>query len=522
MCGIAAYLSPNVPERQDVIRRVLARISNRGEADLQMEIDEFAHGALGCNRLAVMSQRHAKQPIRSRDGTLMLVYNGEVYNHRALASTESTSGTLAHHGDAAAILSTLARGVGPSLGELDGMFALVWHDFRTGYVYLARDRYGIKPLYYAQTNDAVFVASELKALAPEPTIREVREVQPGHLYTIAPKKQGEFQITESRFASFLVDYQAAPLTLPALRDAIEHAVEACCDCQHRLGVYLSGGIDSSAVFSAASRLGCRPVALILSGRGGVDSPHAVALAEDLGEDLIKSNVPEETELFERLDETIRIVESFEPNVVRQSSVQFFISQLARQAGVKVVLCGEGADELFCGYPEFTKTEDDWITTRNAFLGDLYRTQLQRVDRMSMHFTTEVRVPYLCKRVSDLALASRDKADFVGYSGSRPIVKMCLRNALAGVIPDRWRLRPKVVLSEGVGLGGNDPLTGMFAKLAASRITADELNEIQMSFPEWRIGSREEALYFLRFHSLGYSKAHSLRRRVTANRIHSYI
>nr|VFK04117.1 MAG: Asparagine synthase [Candidatus Kentron sp. H]VFK06977.1 MAG: Asparagine synthase [Candidatus Kentron sp. H] len=203
-------------------------------------------------------------------------------------------------------------------------------------------------------------------------------------------------------------------------------------------------------------------------------------------------------------------------------MQRIIAGAAKDAKLKVILCGEGADELFCGYPDFTASGEQWKHLRIEFLADLNRTQLQRVDRMAMHFTTEVRVPFLDGRLVKAVLRERRENAFLNKNSGAVEAKTILREALYGVVPDMARLRPKVVLSEGVGLRGNAPKDGLFAKLAGKTIKPAEAMEIRHAFPEWNLTSSEDAYYFREFHRLGYSKAHFMQRRVRANVLHSFI
>jgi asparagine synthase (glutamine-hydrolysing) len=216
---------------------------------------------------------------------------------------------------------------------------------------------------------------------------------------------------------------------------------------------LSGGLDSSGIYALAKRYHNDVVPLILDRDGSSDGLAAKRLVSEIGGFPEVGTCPNEDELFDRVHDTIRIVESFEPNLVRQTSIQRHIAALAVRRGIKVILCGEGADELFCGYPDFWPSGDQWHALRIAFLRDLHRTQLQRVDRMSMWVTTEVRVPYLAVPVVALALANRRRHSFLDDTEAPAANKQLLRDALQDVLPEWARVRAKVVLSEGLAFGG---------------------------------------------------------------------
>lgn len=147
--------------------------------------------------------------------------------------------------------------------------------------------------------------------------------------------------------------------------------------------------------------------------------------------------------------------------------------------------------------------------------------MQRVDRASMSVTTEVRVPYLCNEVIEIALSIRERNEFLLESeSSGRDNKRCLRAALSGMIPDWIRFRPKVVLSEGLGLGSNHPTNGMFSEYAKDAITESQFREIQNEFAEWKLKTYEEAYYFSIFKEFQYTKASFMKQRVRANLVPS--
>jgi asparagine synthase (glutamine-hydrolysing) len=475
----------------------------------------------GTNRLAIVSSQDSKQPIDSSNREITLAFNGEIYNYKSFwRNDELRINRACDDGDGPTVAEVLAiRGEG-AIRDLDGMFALLWVDHRSSVLYAARDRVGIKPLYYAWADDRVLFASELKSLVAEETVHEVQEVEPGTVLalristTCRPvflRERRYFDFRESR----------SPREPGELLQALDESVKLQCAYSGRIGVYLSGGVDSGGIYGLAKRHAASLVPLILTRSGGPDGEFAIRQSKELGDDPVIGRCPSEYDLFSSVRETIRVSESFEPNVVRQSSIQLHIAKLAVLAGVKVVLCGEGADELFCGYPDFLNRCEDWQDLRLSFLQGLERTQLQRVDRASMSLTTEVRVPYLCNDVIEIALSIYDRDEFI-LEGAEPgrDNKRCLRAALAGLIPDWVRLRPKVVLSEGLGLGSNHPSKGMFSQFVHASITESHFLEIQMQFSEWHLKSPEEAYYFSIFEDFKYSKAKFMTRRVRANLVPS--
>ncbi len=523
MCGLVAIFGGDPRNVDAFVRRLLSRLAHRGEPDKQNEMASWSGVCMGANRLALTSAVDGTQPIPSDGSAVAIVYNGEVYNARALADrARLDAAALDRWGDGFAVASLIERDGLRAVADLEGMFAFVGIDLRTKRGFAVRDPLGIKPLYYARVGGRVIFASEMKALAPEADVAEILEVPAGSCLELTWEDPLRAEILGTTEYFSLTPMPENPsLTPPGLFAALRKSVEQCAHYSGRVGVYLSGGVDSGAVYALA-----RPhrdmVALVLAGPDGtgVDVRAARRLVGELGGRHVEVACPTEDDLFESVAETIRVVESFEPNLVRQSSVQRCIAALARREGCKVVLCGEGADELFCGYPDFQTPGAEWEALRTAFLRDLARTQLQRVDRTSMHETTEVRVPYLNRAVVEAALGVRDVHRLV--SGERLGVsnKLLLRESLRGHVPGWLRLRRKVVLSEGVGLGGNDPARGLFSRQAEAAIPRNEATGIVAAFPEWSLQSKEEAYYFRIFANHGYAKARFARRRVRANTVAS--
>lgn len=520
MCGIVALIpSCAFPEnRTRAFRRALIAIAHRGDGLFQNESLEFRGCLAGANRLAFTSGR-ARQPAESADGRFKVLLNGEIYPFHGLSSPSGENIS-----DTQAIANFLMRNPIERVMELDGMYAIAVIDTQLGLLHLIRDRFGIKPVYYSLHDGSFMAASELKSIIQLNYFIELHHVEPGELVTL---DIDNIRITKRIKVDMLAPSQDIECSsrserVDALKKALLDSVANQTRDGHLYGIYLSGGVDSSAVYACALAAGANVKPIVLGNMKSEDKRYAELMAS---QGIVCVPCPSEEELLRILATVIFYLESFEPNVVRQSTVNWILTQGALIHGIRVALCGEGADELFGGYPEFTGAASPFgfKIIRERFLRDLHRTQLQRVDRINMAATIEVRVPFLSNAVADIALSTSDENEFINVAAGREVPgnlavsnKMMLRKAMSTILPSQILNRAKVVLSEGAGVGSNDPAKGMFVNLIEGAVSNDLLGDIAQSFPDWGIRTLEEALYFQIFESFGYTAYTDSKTRVFAN------
>jgi asparagine synthase (glutamine-hydrolysing) len=512
MCGIAGLLHHRLPvaEAEALVRKSLEAISHRGDPRFQQEVWSAPGFYAGANRLPFTSGSEP-QPAQDASGTLTLFLNGEIFSLHAGYEVSRLGWS-----DTRAFVESMAReGVRAAVHRCEGMYAAMAIDSAAERAWLTRDPIGIKPLYFAKCDFGTMVASEIKALSVHDFVHQIEHVSPGSLLEVTPL--GTVEVTPRK--TWKRETTPGPLEPEGLRDALLRSVEEQTRDGQQYAVYLSGGLDSGAVYASARALGRPVVPIVLGTTAASDVAAARWLTDHFGDVLKIVECPKEDALVEVLDDVVRCAESFEPNVVRQSAVTGILASAAAAEGFTVALCGEGADELFGGYPEFWTGDLPFANVRERFLSDLHRTQLQRVDRMNMASTIEVRVPFLARAVAELALSSEDPETFGGTEPSAE-AKRPLRDAMKGILPDPIRLRPKVVLSEGAGLRGNAPLGGMFCENFPQLISPEEAGAILEAYAEWNISTAEEAFYFRLFRSFGYDRYRAAKTRVFANGIHT--
>jgi len=475
MCGIVAQHGGGSAAE---LERMLERLHHRGPDDSgSVALD---HGWLGHTRLSIVDLDGGRQPLETVAGGVYLVGNGEVYNH---ADVRDEAGVeFLTRSDNEVALHLIGDEGPAALARLNGMFAFVMAA-EDGRFVAARDPVGIKPLYWSRKNGETRFASEMHAFAPE-WQPEVEPFPPGFSWT----PEGGLE----RFASAVPAQLSAPAradVVAGTREVLVRAVERQMMGDVDVGVFLSGGLDSSLVAAIAApwceRHGTQ---LHTFAVGTPDSPDLAAarqVAEFLSTDHREFTYTAE-EALEALPEVVRSIESFDPGLVRSAVPNFMLARRTAEH-VKVVLTGEGADELFAGYAymsEITEPGDLHAELERTVRG-LHNLNLQRCDRVTMAHGLEARVPFLDLEVIRWALSL--PAD-QKITGPGRLEKTLLREAFDGWLPDDllWRVKAEF----GDGSGARDVLTAAVEQTVSE---ADFEGERHAVDPPLR--TREELAYY---------------------------
>jgi asparagine synthase (glutamine-hydrolysing) len=435
------------------------------------------------------------------------VFNGEIFNYAELkAKLEAKQHKFSTNSDSEVLVHLYEEYKEKMLDYLDSeMYAFVIYDTTNNSYFAARDKIGVKPLYWAENNGVIYFASEMKQLIQFSNIQQINNLMPGHYINNGVIRKYSNLIDKKKFTKENIEKIAEKL-----RQLLHSAVKKRVQTDLPIGVFLSGGLDSTTILSIAGRYNKNITAVCVGKRDSSDLYHAKKYCEEFGIPYKVAEPPSEKNLEKEIEKIIYITETFEPNVIRNSMISYYISKLGKD--FRVILCGEGADEIFFGYPEFENSnEDDGIEL--DFLKDLHRTQCQRVDRTSMHFTEEVRVPFLDSALIEYALSIPKK-----YKIKDGTTKWILRKAMEKELPDYIRLRKKIVLAEGAGYRGNKPDKGMFDDFIKKRMTDEEFIRITVEFSEWNIKTKEEAYYFKIFRKIGFDKGKFAKKRPRVNRV----
>jgi asparagine synthase (glutamine-hydrolysing) len=444
MCGIAAqYGNPD----SEAGERMLRRLVHRGPDDQ----GSVAPGQswLGHRRLSIVDVDGGAQPLHSESGDLWLVGNGEVYNHGEVRA--GLNGTPFRTDSDNEVALHLLDERGPdSLDELEGMFAFAAAG-EDGRFVAARDPVGIKPLYWAQRNGDVRFASEIRTFDRE-WLPLVRAFPPGcHWTPDGGLKRFARAAPLSHHEGVAADHREPPREiLDRTREELIAAVERQMMGDVPVGVFLSGGLDSSLVAAIAAQYlrerGERLKTFAVGTDGSPDLEAARFVARHLDTEH-HERIYTAQDAVDVLPEVVRVIESFDPSLVRSAVPNYLLAELTA-SHVKVVLTGEGADELFAGYEYLRELDDDALHSELVrTVEGLHNLNLQRCDRVTMAHGLEARVPFLDTALIRFALSL--PADWKIADEDRP-EKQLLREAFSGWLPDRFLWREKSQFGDGSG------------------------------------------------------------------------
>lgn len=491
MCGILAIIGKGKDEQ--LVRTLSKRMSHRGPDESDLLITENGH-ILSHERLSIIDLHSGRQPIKGCK-TAYMVHNGEIYNHQALRD-----GILKHHtfrskSDSEVIVHLYEEFGYDFLPLLDGDFAFVvvdGDDFIAG-----RDPMGVKPLYYGlDERGRIYFASEMKPIADQ--CKTFSTFPPGHYYT---PKDGFVKYYRPEYE----DYKKADreLDLELIRETLTEATRKRLMSDVPIGVLLSGGLDSSLTSSIAARLLAAQGKKLHSFSIGLDkdAPDAVAARKvaaflDTQHHEVHFTIEQGIEILEKL---IWHLETYDVTSVRASTPMYFLSKAITQQGIKVVLSGEGADEIFGGYLYFRNapSTEDFQKETIERVQKLFTADLLRADKSTMAHGLEARVPFLDKAFLDVAMLIETKEKQPKtYDG---VEKYILRKAFdvddQPYLPKEVLWRQKEQFSDGVGYNWIDQLI----EYASAQVTDEQLAAAAERFPYNTPATKEAYFYRDIFH-----------------------
>lgn len=476
MCGIIGIFQ--IENQTDSLRQRALKISHKIRHRGPDWSGIYVGGsAILCHeRLSIVDPQSGGQPLYSPDRQQVLAVNGEIYNHREIRARYQGKYAFQTGSDCEVILA-LYRDKGVDfLEELNGIFAFALYDVERDEYLIARDHIGIIPLYIGKDNEGLlYVSSELKAL--EGICDEIEPFLPGHYYWSREGKMHRWYQRDWMDYDSVKDNQTS---VEELHDALEAAVQRQLMCDVPYGVLLSGGLDSSVISAIAKKYSAMRVetdnksaawwpqlhSFAVGLKGAPDLAKAKEVAEHIGTVHHEINYTIQ-EGLDAIRDVIYYIETYDVTTVRASTPMYLLARVIKSMGIKMVLSGEGADEIFGGYLYFHKAPDAKAfhdeTVRK--LGKLHQYDCLRANKSLSAWGVEGRVPFLDKEFIDVAMRLN------------PVDKMCpgstiekrvVREAFADMLPESVAWRQKEQFSDGVGYSWIDTL-----KAITSEAVSDE-------------------------------------------------
>ena len=498
MCGIVCTF--NIKQPIEVLRPQVLQMSKtiRHRGPDWSGIFSNDNAVLAHERLAIVDPRSGKQPLYSKDGKLVLAVNGEIYNHREIRKKFEGKYDFLTQSDCEVILA-LYREKGPAfLEDLNGIFAFALYDIENKRFLIGRDHIGIIPLYQGWDKDgAYYVASELKAL--EGYCEKIEEFLPGQYYYSPDGKPTKWYVRDWMEYDNVKDNSSS---VEELRQALENAVERQLMSDVPYGVLLSGGLDSSIISAVAKKFAAKRIesgntedawwpqlhSFAIGLEGSPDLAAARKVAEHIGSVHHEINFTVQ-EGLDAIRDVIYHIETYDVTTVRASTPMYLLSRYIKSMGVKMVLSGEGADEIFGGYLYFHKAPnaEEFHKETVRKLSKLHLYDCLRANKSLASWGVEGRVPFLDKEFMDVAmrLNPTDK-----MAGNGKIEKHILRQAFEDYLPSEIAWRQKEQFSDGVGYNWIDTLK----EIASEKVTDEQMENVANRFPIQPPMTKEEYHY----------------------------
>ncbi len=498
MCGIvgAFDLKISAEELRPQVLKMSRKVRHRGPDWSGIYCGDKA--LIAHERLSIVDPESGGQPLFSKDKKLILGVNGEIYNHREIRKQYEDSYEFLTGSDCEVILALYRDKKEKFLDDMNGIFAFALYDEDEDAYLIGRDHIGIIPVYQGWDKYGnYYVASELKAL--ERYCTKIEEFPPGHyLYS----KDGVVKKWYNREWTEYDNVKDNPASVEELSDALEKAVHRQLMSDVPYGVLLSGGLDSSITSALAKKYSGKRVedddvkdawwpqlhSFVIGLEGSPDLAAARKVADHIGtvHHEIHYTIQEG---LDAIKDVIYHVETYDVTTIRASTPMYMLSRVIKSMGIKMVLTGEGADEIFGGYLYFHKAPN-----AQAF----HEESVRKVSRLNMYdclrankslaaWGVEGRVPFLDKEFVDVAMRFNPEAKM---AKDGKMEKHCLREGFAKYLPEEVAWRQKEQFSDGVGYGWIDTLK----KIANEKVSDEMMENAKFRFPVNTPMNKEEYVY----------------------------
>ena len=498
MCGITAIFNihSGTAELRKQALLMSKRIRHRGPD--WSGIYQGKTAVLAHERLSIVDPASGGQPLISPDGKHILCVNGEIYNHRELREQLKDDYEFQTGSDCEVILALYKKKGIHFMEDLNGIFAFALYDEEKDLFLIARDPIGVIPLYMGHDDAGhILVASELKAL--EGFATEYDQFKPGHYYC---STEGELKRWYTRDWMDYENVKDNPASVQELHDALEAAVKRQLMSDVPYGVLLSGGLDSSITSAVAKKFSAKRIesgsqidawwpqlhSFAVGLKGAPDLAAAKKVADYIGTVHHEINYTIQ-EGLDAIRDVIYYIETYDVTTVRASTPMYLLARVIRSMGIKMVLSGEGADEVFGGYLYFHKAPDAKAFHEETIrkLSKLYMYDCLRANKSLCAWGVEGRVPFLDKEFLDVAMRLNPAAKMCP---GKTIEKKILREAFADMLPAEIAWRQKEQFSDGVGYSWIDTLK----QITSEAVSDEEMAHAAERFPINPPQNKEEYYY----------------------------
>lgn len=498
MCGIICAF--DLKEKSETLRpqilEIAKKIRHRGPDWSGIYSDEKA--ILAHERLAIVDPASGKQPLFSADKKLILAANGEIYNHREIRSRFEGKYEFQTQSDCEVILALYKEQGVKFIDEMNGIFGFALYDVEKDEYFVARDHMGIIPLYIGWDKQGTFyVASELKALEGQCTRIEL--FPPGHYLS---SKDGKMVQWYKRDWEEFEAVKENKTSIAEVRQALEDAVHRQLMSDVPYGVLLSGGLDSSVTSAIAKKYAQRRIetddkseawwpqlhSFAVGLEGSPDLEAAQKVADHIGtiHHEIKFTIQEG---LDAIKDVIYQMETYDITTIRASTPMYLMARVIKSMGIKMVLSGEGADEIFGGYLYFHKAPNskEFHEETVRKLTKLHMYDCLRANKSLAAWGIEGRVPFLDKEFMDVAMRVNPQDKMI--NGER-MEKWIIRKAFEDLLPESVAWRQKEQFSDGVGYSWIDTLKEMVDQ----EVSDDQIENAHYRFPIQTPQNKEEYYY----------------------------
>ena len=499
MCGFvgAFELTQDLEVLRSQVLKMAKKIRHRGPDWSGIYCGDKA--VLAHERLSIVDITSGGQPLYSKDKKLVLAVNGEIYNHRSIRAKYADKYEFQSQSDCEVLLALYQDKGIDMLEDLNGIFAFALFDIENNRYIIGRDHMGIIPLYIGYDKAGqLYVASELKAL--EGFCPNIKEFPAGHYLD---SREGEVKQWYKRDWMTYDNVKDNSTNIDVLRKGLEDAVHRQLMSDVPYGVLLSGGLDSSIISAVAKKFAARRVendnqteawwpqlhSFAIGLKGAPDLIAARKVAEHIGTVHHEINFTVE-EALDALSDVIYHIETYDVTTVRASTPMYLLARFIKSMGVKMVLSGEGSDEIFGGYLYFHKAPDAKALHEETVrkLDKLHLYDCLRANKTLSAWGVEGRVPFLDKEFMDIAMRINPADKMCGRNGK--IEKHILRQAFEGYLPESVTWRQKEQFSDGVGYNWIDSLREM----AEKKVSDKQMERAAERFPINPPMSKEEYWY----------------------------